>query len=271
MGKKIQITESQFKNVTERLVLEGQKIDSLKKKVAEFQKELEKMYSIKDFSKDFFEFLDDVRESGMVNMYQSADLLWSGSDFISRWVYLNAPHLLDDEHDDEENEDDYSGYKEAYERVLEKSDDIRQKIIQVALSKPDVDYDNADRYVRNTARDILTMWMKHFGSSVGRMKIEVDEIARTLSKARKNKKGSHFPKSAIDANPLRFRDYDKLDESFFFGDVQNEVICDNCGHTWGIEKEDPNPHLCHMCAYDQKTEDFDIDSVIEFWENKKED
>lgn len=276
MGKKIQISESQFKNITERLVLEGQKIDALKSKVRDFQRDLENMYEIRDFSREFFTFLDDIRESGMVNMFQASDLLWSGSDFIKRWVYLNAPHLTDDNTDswddeEEDGEDDFNEHKEAYQRVLDNADDIRQKVIQVALSRPDVDYDRADSMVKRVASNILSMWMKHFGSSVGRMKIEVDEIARTLSKARKNKKGSHFPKSAIDANPLRFRDYDKLDESFFFGDIQNEVICDNCGHTWEIVKEDPNPHLCHMCAYDQKTEDFDIDSVIEFWENKKED
>lgn len=275
MGKKLHISESQLKVITKLLVLEGQRLDSLKAKYAQYQKEMDKIVAIKDYSKDFFEFLDDVRESGMVNMYQAADLFWSGSDFIERWVYLNAPHLSGNNQDswDDDGYDDevYSEQQEAYQRVLDKADDMRQKIIQVALSKPDVDYDMADTAVKNTARDVLTLWMKHFGTNMGRMKRDVDEVARTLSNARKNKKGSLFPKSAIKANPLRFRPYDRLEESFFFADVENEVICDNCGHTWEKEEDDPHPHLCHMCAYDQKTEDFDVDSVVEFWTNKKED
>ena len=97
---------------------------------------------------------------------------------------------------------------------------------------------------------------------------DVEEVARTLSKARKHGSGMKFPQSAIKANPDRFRPAKRVDESFFFADVDNEVICDNCGHTWEMEKEDPHPHLCHMCAYDQKKEDFDIDAVIDFWTEK---
>lgn len=259
--------------MTQHTINESYKLDALKTKVKEFQKDLENMYEIRDFSREFFTFLDDIRESGMVNMFQASDLLWSGSDFIERWVYLNAPHLTDnntDSWDDEEEDgDDFNEHKEAYQRVLDNADDIRQKVIQVALSRPDVNYDKADSMVKRVAGNILSMWMKHFGSSVGRLKSEVDEVARTLSNARRNKKGKLFPKSAIKSNPDRFREYDKLNEHFFFADVDNEIICDNCGHTWEIEEEDPHPHLCHMCAYDQKKEDYDIDAVVDFWTNKE--
>lgn len=275
MGKKLQITESQLRLITKSLVLEGQRLEALKSKLDAFQRDMEKLHYISDFSKDFFEFLDDIRLSGMVNMFQASDLLWSGSDFIGKWVYLNAPHLTDNGYDEEDEEsEDSSEHKEAYERVLDNADDIRQKVIQVALSKEGVDYDNANSEVKNVANDILYIWMKHFGTSVGRMKREIDEIgdveevARTLSKARKHGSGMKFPQSAIKANPDRFRPAKRVDESFFFADVDNEVICDNCGHTWEMEKEDPHPHLCHMCAYDQKKEDFDIDAVIDFWTEK---
>lgn len=267
MGKKIRISESQFKFITEGMVMEGQKLDALKQKLESFKKDVENLRVIKDYSKDFFEFLDDVRESGMVNMYQASDLFWSGSDWIRKWADLHAPHLSDNDYDDED-EDDYTEHKEAFQRVLDNADDIRDKLIRTTLSKEGVDYDNADRAVRKMASDILVLWMKHFGTSMGRMKVEVDEIARTLSKGRKHNKSVRFSEPSLRYSPMRFGN---LGESFFFADVNNEIICDNCGHTWEVKQEDPHPELCHMCCYDQGKEEFDIDSVIEFWTNKKED
>jgi hypothetical protein len=269
MGKSIKINESQLRFITKNQILEGQRIEALKSKLAAFQSDLEKMYEIKDYSKEFFEFLDDIRTSGMVNMFQATDLLWSGSDFISRWVYLNAPHLTDNEYEyEDESDDDYSEHKEAYQRVLENADEIRQMIISVALNREGVDYDSADREVKKTAKDILYMWMKHFGTTTGRMRAEVEEVARTLSKGRKHGSGMKFPESAIKANPQRFRPDKRVDESFFFGNEIPDISCDNCGHNWEVEEKDPHPELCHMCGYDQKTEEFDIDSVVEFWVNK---
>ena len=41
----------------------------------------------------------------------------------------------------------------------------------------------------------------------GELEEEPNEIARTLSKARKHGVGTRFPKAAIEANPQRFRKY----------------------------------------------------------------
>ena len=266
MGKTIKINESQLRTITKNQILEGQRVDALLQKIESFKEDLHRLHNIKDHSKDFFEFLDNIRESGMTNMYQASDLLWSGSDFIERWVYLNAPHLSDDA--DLEDGEDFEESKVAYQKVLEDADDIRDKVIQTTIGKENVDYDNIDREVKNTSRDILVLWMKHFGTNMGRMKREVDEVARTLSKARKHGSGSKFPKSAIKATPNRFRPEKRVDESFFFGNDKPDISCDNCGHSWEIEKEDSHPELCHMCGYDQKTKEYDVDGIIDFWTNK---
>jgi hypothetical protein len=42
-----------------------------------------------------------------------------------------------------------------------------------------------------------------------RKKDEIDEYARTLKNARQQGAGLRFPKSAIKANPLRFRPYNR--------------------------------------------------------------
>lgn len=48
----------------------------------------------------------------------------------------------------------------------------------------------------------------------------------------------------------------------------SNIICQNCGHSWVIEKEDENPHLCHKCAYDNKKDSFDIVNFNKFWDKQ---
>ena len=50
-------------------------------------------------------------------------------------------------------------------------------------------------------------WMLRKGFLRGELEEEPNEIARTLSKARKHGVGTRFPKAAIEANPQRFRKY----------------------------------------------------------------
>lgn len=47
-----------------------------------------------------------------------------------------------------------------------------------------------------------------------------------------------------------------------------KITCKNCGHSWVIEKEDENPHLCHKCAYDNKKDSFDIVNFNKFWDKQ---
>jgi len=50
-------------------------------------------------------------------------------------------------------------------------------------------------------------WILRKGFLRGELEEEPNEIARTLSKARKHGVGTRFPKAAIEANPQRFRKY----------------------------------------------------------------
>lgn len=263
-SKNIKITEEQLRLITKDTVNESKKLDDLIKKFEELKSDNTNLHTIKDYSNDFFKYLDDVRESGIVNMFQASDLLWSGSDWIGKYAYIHAPHLSDDLDDD----GDFSEHKEAFDRVLSSADEIRDNIIRIVIGSDE--YGNINSEVKNQSRKVLTLWMKHYGTGKGRMKVEVDEIARTLSKARRHGNGNRFPQSAVKANPNRFRPAKRVNEHFFFGNETPDVSCDNCGHSWEIRPEDDDPKLCHMCAYDQSTETYDLDKVIDFWTNKKE-
>jgi hypothetical protein len=46
----------------------------------------------------------------------------------------------------------------------------------------------------------------------GRKKKDLDEYSRTLKMARRQGSGTRFPKSAINSNPMRFREYSRLNE-----------------------------------------------------------
>lgn len=262
--KNIKITEEQLRVITKDSILEGDKVKALIKQYETIKDDNKNLQTIKDYSSDFFEFLDDVRESGVVNMFQASDLLWSGSEFIEKYAYIKAPHLSDDLDDD----GDFSEHKEAFDRVLSNADDIRDKIISATIGSDQKG--NIDSQVKTLCHKVLTLWMKHYGTKKGRMKTDVDEIARTLSKARRHGNGNRFPQSAVKANPNRFRPAKRVNEHFFFGNETPDVHCDNCGHSWEVRPEDNDPQLCHMCAYDQSTETYDLDKVIDFWTNKKE-
>jgi hypothetical protein len=47
--------------------------------------------------------------------------------------------------------------------------------------------------------------------------------------------------------------------------------CDNCDHSWKIEKEDKFPYLCHMCGYDSAKEKHNYDELENFWKNYKKE
>ena len=44
--------------------------------------------------KDVMTFLNHLQNSGLVNMYQSVDFLWSGKDWLRKYLDLNHPELL---------------------------------------------------------------------------------------------------------------------------------------------------------------------------------
>lgn len=52
------------------------------------------------------------------------------------------------------------------------------------------------------------------------------------------------------------------------GIKDEDVRCAKCDHSWGIEKSDPDPYLCHMCGYDQLSGEYEFDKLTR-WEKQQ--
>jgi hypothetical protein len=104
----------------------------------------------KNFNRNLiFNYLDKLRESGVVNMYESPKFLYSGRDWIDRYYGENPPN------------------QEAFEEVLEMADKVKSELINGVLkSINDLDGDDNDEYFRNlerlvykVANRLATFWM----------------------------------------------------------------------------------------------------------------
>ncbi len=112
------------------------------------------LISNRDIRKNFnrnliFNYLDKLRESGVVNMYESPKFLYSGRDWIDRYYGENPPN------------------QEAFDEVLEMADNVKSELINGVLkSINDLDGDYNDEYFRNLERLVFkaanrftTFWM----------------------------------------------------------------------------------------------------------------
>jgi hypothetical protein len=104
----------------------------------------------KNFNRDLiFNYLNKLRESGVVNMYESPKFLYSGRDWIDRYHGENPPN------------------QEAFEEVLEMADNVKSELINGVLkSINDLEGDYNDEYFRNLERLVFkaanrfaTFWM----------------------------------------------------------------------------------------------------------------
>jgi hypothetical protein len=90
-----------------------------------------------------------LRESGVVNMYESPKFLYSGRDWIDRYHGENPPN------------------QEAFEEVLEMADNVKSELINGVLkSINDLEGEYNDEYFRNLERLVFkaanrftTFWM----------------------------------------------------------------------------------------------------------------
>ena len=88
---------------------------------------------------------------------------------------------------------------------------------------------------------------KKLYSQYGTDKEEMSEYARTLKNARKQGSGLRFSKSAIKANPNRFRPYsrEQIDER-----IKDKKITCECGWSWKLKDGGNDPYTCHKCGND---------------------
>lgn len=91
-------------------------------------------------------YLNKIRNSGIVNMYESPHLLYSGKNYIDRYY-------------GEGREDD-----EDFQEVLENAEESKNKMIQGVLKymdskHEDIDIDKVNMYVRKFSKKIVTAFM----------------------------------------------------------------------------------------------------------------
>lgn len=114
-------------------------------------------YIFKNFDyKAIRSFLLDIRDSGVTNMYGSSPLLYSGSDYIVK--KFGSPYDIDFE--------DNKSF-EAYERVVENADIIKNKLIDgvmktLASRGEDFDLRKVQMEVEKASRKLLSMYMVFF-------------------------------------------------------------------------------------------------------------
>lgn len=136
-------------------VLENQPITENVRGQSDFIRHSEDVFRNFDV-KAIREFLMDLRDSGITNMFGSSPLLYSGSDYIVQ--RFGSPY--DIEFQDDKN-------FEAYERVILNADAIKNKVINGVMKSlesrdEDFDIDLVNREVQKASKKLLNMYMVFF-------------------------------------------------------------------------------------------------------------
>ena len=130
---------------------------------------------------DVMKFLDHLQNSGLVNMqplylYQSVDFLWSGKDWLRKYLDLNHPELLisvqdgcveepgwnDDGYGNAENNADMRCDDVKY--LFDNADKVRDVIIILSITKLERESSSlegtaVERQLRPISQDMVTLWM----------------------------------------------------------------------------------------------------------------
>ena len=123
-----------------------------------------KSYSGGSGRKKVFEFLSNLRDTGIVNMFQSTDILWSGKVWLRKYLDLHHPRLLQSVEDGEGDEMDELRIPNV-KYILDNADDVRQIIISTAMFNAEEKMgsrgvEEVDRHVRPAAQDFVRLWMQ---------------------------------------------------------------------------------------------------------------
>ena len=125
---------------------------------------------------DIMKFLDHLQNSGLVNMYQSVDFLWSGKDWLRKYLDLNHPELLisvqdgcveeagwnDDGYGNAENNADMRCDDVKY--LFDNADKVRDVIIILSITKLERESNSlegtaVERQLRPISQDMVKLWM----------------------------------------------------------------------------------------------------------------
>lgn len=97
----------------------------------------------------FREYLNKVRETGIVNVYTAAPLLYSGKKHIDRYYGENPSN------------------PDEFEELLDMADEARDKMAQGVISwmeskGQEIELDNVNRNLKRLAQTILKLWMSFY-------------------------------------------------------------------------------------------------------------
>lgn len=129
--------------------------------------EIDEIENIDDILENFevgplYEFLLNLRESSITNMYGAAPYLYMGKERIE------SKHSDEDFLDfDYEEENTNEKQKKAYEKVLEMADDVKSLMIDGTRNmfrkkRIEFDLDNLNLYIPKYARSIVQIYMSLF-------------------------------------------------------------------------------------------------------------
>ena len=95
----------------------------------------------------FYEYLEKLRESGIINMFQAAPYLWMGKARI-------------------ENEQRYRETNEAFDELLDMADESQRRMINGVINylennNKEVSVENINRFLNRLDGDIISFWMRH--------------------------------------------------------------------------------------------------------------
>jgi hypothetical protein len=104
---------------------------------------------------DVFKYLTHLRDSGIVNMFQAPDFLWSGKQWLTKWLDLNYPERLEDP-------------DENIQHLLDNADKVRDILIILLMDRADredrkANLDNLNREIRPLAVDLVKIWSIQLG------------------------------------------------------------------------------------------------------------
>jgi len=104
---------------------------------------------------DVFRYLSHLRDSGVVNMFQAPDFLWSGKQWLTKWLDLNYPERLEDP-------------DENIQHLLDNADKVRDILIILLMDRADredrkANLDNLNREIRPLAVDLVKIWSIQLG------------------------------------------------------------------------------------------------------------
>ena len=100
---------------------------------------------------EVFKFLENLRESGLVNMFQAVDFLWSGKQWLIKYLDFKYPERLEEP-------------DENIQYLLDNADRMRDVLVVLLMDRADregktPELDNMNKEIRPLAQDLVKIWV----------------------------------------------------------------------------------------------------------------